>query len=100
MSSFCWENREEKGVSKVSHFNLRRFIGPQICYTYQQRHVTDGLVSKLRIKRNQKKTFLHGERDSSYVEHILEMTFCSKDFDSPLSTDYTVFPLLLFRAQL
>lgn len=76
MHSFCWEDTEEGGFPKVSHFNMRRFIGLKICYTHQQRCIIDGLVSKLRIKRNQNTTFLYGERDSSYVEHILEMTFC------------------------
>lgn len=51
MFSFCWENRQEEGFPNVSHFNMRRFIGLTMCYTYQQRRVRDGLVSKLRIKK-------------------------------------------------
>lgn len=26
MYSFCWENREEGGLPKVSHFHVRRLI--------------------------------------------------------------------------
>lgn len=76
MYSFCWENREEEGFPTVSHFNVRRFIGLKLCYVSAAQKVIDGLVTKLRIKRNQNKTFLYGERDSSYEKHILEMTFC------------------------